>query len=95
MVLNLAERCAELDRWEASFRKSDAEAFWKDKKERLAAGAGDAEHKKGRVSVAYVTNGVDPGSRGVAAIDDSGDVLRDQARRGVNAARFEGCATFS
>ncbi len=43
-----------------AIRKSDAEAFWKDKKERLAAGAGDAEHKKGRVSVAYVTNGIDP-----------------------------------
>jgi hypothetical protein len=47
------------------------------------------------VALHVVTNGVEPGSRGLAAIDDSGDVLRDLARRGVNAARFEGFATFS
>lgn len=41
-------------------RKADAAAFWKDKKQKLASGAGDAEMKDGRTTVAYVTNGIDP-----------------------------------
>lgn len=41
-------------------RKEDAESFWADKKEKLAAGEGDPEIKDGRDYVAYVTNGIDP-----------------------------------
>lgn len=40
--------------------KSDAAAFWKDKNEKLEAGAGDAESKDGQPTVAYITNGIDP-----------------------------------
>ena len=43
-----------------AIRAVDAEAFWKDKNEKLASGKGDAEFKAGRISVAYVTNGIDP-----------------------------------
>ena len=41
-------------------RQADAAAFWKDKKDKLASGAGDAEYEEGRPSIAYVTNGIDP-----------------------------------
>ncbi len=41
-------------------RATDAEAFWKDKNDKLAAGEGEAEIKDGRPTVAYVTNGIDP-----------------------------------
>lgn len=39
---------------------ADAAEFWKDKNEKLAAGAGEVEFKAGRQSYAYVTNGIDP-----------------------------------
>jgi ABC-type sugar transport system substrate-binding protein len=41
-------------------RQADAARFWKDKKDKLASGEGDAEFKDGRPTVAYVTNGIDP-----------------------------------
>ena len=41
-------------------RKADAAEFWKDKKEKLASGEGEAEFQEGRPTVAYVTNGIDP-----------------------------------
>lgn len=41
-------------------RMDDAGEFWKDKKEKLQAGEVEAEFEDGRVSVAYVTNGIDP-----------------------------------
>lgn len=39
---------------------ANAAAFWKEKKDRLEAGQGDAEYKDGRTTVAYITNGIDP-----------------------------------
>ena len=41
-------------------RLDNAESFWKEKRENLKAGEGDAEFKDGRASIAYVTNGIDP-----------------------------------
>lgn len=41
-------------------RRENAEALWKEKKDYLKAGAGDAENVDGRDAIAYVTNGVDP-----------------------------------
>lgn len=41
-------------------RQDNAAEFWKEKKDNLASGKGDAEFEEGRPSVAYVTNGIDP-----------------------------------
>lgn len=41
-------------------RKDNAEPFWKQKNEYLAAGEGEPAFQEGRNSVAFVTNGVDP-----------------------------------
>ena len=41
-------------------RQENAAAFWKEKKDNLASGAGEAEFEEGRPSIAYVTNGIDP-----------------------------------
>ncbi len=40
--------------------RAEAAEFWKDKNEKLALGAGEAEFQPGRQSIAYVTNGIDP-----------------------------------
>jgi hypothetical protein len=47
------------------------------------------------VALRVVTDRLEPGSRGLAALDCSADILRDLAQRGINAARFEGFATFT
>lgn len=41
-------------------KQADAAKFWKEKNEQLKAGEGDPEYKPGRLTVAYITNGIDP-----------------------------------
>ena len=41
-------------------KAAEAEDFWKEKKANLESGAGDAEQKADRPTVAFVTNGIDP-----------------------------------
>jgi ABC-type sugar transport system substrate-binding protein len=41
-------------------RQDNVHKFWEQKKSQLAAGEGESQIKKGRPTVAYITNGVDP-----------------------------------
>ena len=67
IIQSIADESYELDP-EDSFidfparqiRMEAAAEFWQDKNDKLAAGEGEAEFQDDRMSIAYVTNGIDP-----------------------------------